>query len=69
MLDSLLVLFLVFVIGLNYWPRYMPIYFWSDYRGDEILKDLELIRDLDINNLRIFLLIRVFMDQDCNVQE
>ncbi len=62
-------LFLVFVIGLNYWPRYMPIYFWSDYWGEEILKDLELIRDLDINSLRIFLLIRVFMDQDCNVKE
>ena len=69
MLDSLLVLFLVFVIGLNYWPRYMPIYFWSDYRGNEILKDLGLIRDLGINSLRIFLLTKVFMDQDCNVEE
>jgi len=63
------VLFLVFVIGLNYWPRYMPIYFWSNYRGNEILKDLELIRDIDINSLRIFLLTKVFMDQDCNVKE
>jgi len=69
MLNSLLVLFLVFVIGLNYWPRYMPIYFWSDYRGNEILKDLELIRDLGINSLRIFLLTKVFMNQDCNVKE
>jgi len=47
----------------------MPIYFWSDYRGDEIQKDLEIIRDLGVNSLRIFLLTKVFMDQGCNVNE
>ena len=62
-------LFLVFVIGLNYWPRYMPIYFWSDYREDEILEDLNIIKELGVNSLRIFLLTKIFLDRDCSVKE
>ncbi|WFO75403.1 cellulase family glycosylhydrolase [Desulfurococcaceae archaeon MEX13E-LK6-19] len=59
----------MFVVGLNYWPSYCPIYFWEKYRGEEIDDDLRVMRELGVNSVRVFLLTRVFMDSECGVKE
>lgn len=45
-----------FLLGVNYWPRRKAMYWWSDFDADEVREDFDLIRDLGLHVVRIFLL-------------
>jgi hypothetical protein len=43
------------VVGVNYYPQATPwTKFWPEYRTTEVLADLDLIKELGLNTIRIF---------------
>jgi endo-1,4-beta-mannosidase len=45
-----------FTLGVNYWPRRKAMYWWSDFDAGEVREEFAVIRDLELNIVRIFLL-------------
>lgn len=45
-----------FTLGVNYWPRRKAMYWWSDFDAGEVREEFAVIRDLELNVVRIFLL-------------
>lgn len=45
-----------FVVGVNYWPRNKAMYWWSDFDAAEVREEFDLIADLGMTVVRIFLL-------------
>ncbi len=45
-----------FILGVNYWPRRKAMYWWSDFDAWEVRDDFSLIRELGLQQVRIFLL-------------
>lgn len=45
-----------FVLGVNYWPRRKAMRWWSDFDGGEVADEFDLIADLGMDVVRIFLL-------------
>lgn len=45
-----------FLTGVNYWPRRKAMYWWSDFDPAEVAEEFDLIADLDMDVVRIFLL-------------
>jgi endo-1,4-beta-mannosidase len=45
-----------FVLGVNYWPRRKAMYWWSDFDAGEVREEFALIRELELNVVRLFLL-------------
>lgn len=50
-----------FVLGVNYWPRRKAMYWWSNFDAAEVAEEFDIIRDLGLNVVRIFLLWDDFM--------
>ncbi len=46
----------LFVLGVNYWPRRMAMYWWNDFYPGEVHEEFALLRDLGLSLVRIFLL-------------
>lgn len=45
-----------FTLGVNYWPRRKAMYWWSDFDPGEVRHEFDVIRELGMNLVRIFLL-------------
>lgn len=45
-----------FTLGVNYWPRRKAMYWWSDFDAGEVRDEFALLRDLNLDVARIFLL-------------
>src|SRR5690554_679332 len=45
-----------FVLGVNYWPRRKAMYWWSDFDPSEVADEFDVISDLGLDVVRIFLL-------------
>ena len=45
-----------FQMGVNYWPRRKAMYWWSEFDAGEVRVEFEMIRELNLNLVRIFLL-------------
>ncbi len=45
-----------FALGVNYWPRQKAMYWWSDFDAGEVADDFDLIADLGMTAVRVFLL-------------
>lgn len=45
-----------FTLGVNYWPRRKAMYWWSDFEVDEVKEEFEIIKDIGMDLVRIFLL-------------
>jgi endo-1,4-beta-mannosidase len=50
-----------FILGVNYWPRRKAMYWWSNFDASEVAEEFDVIRDLGLNVVRIFLLWDDFM--------
>jgi len=56
-----------FVLGVNYWPRRKATYWWSDFDPGEVRDEFDVIRDLGLRLVRIFLLWEDFQPAPANV--
>lgn len=45
-----------FTLGVNYWPRHKAMYWWSDFDAGEVRDEFDVIRQLGLGLVRIFLL-------------
>jgi len=45
-----------FLLGVNYWPRRKAMYWWSNFEAGEVREEFQLIADLGMQVVRIFLL-------------
>jgi endo-1,4-beta-mannosidase len=45
-----------FLTGVNYWPRRKAMYWWSDFDEHEVADEFDLVSDLGMDVVRIFLL-------------
>jgi endo-1,4-beta-mannosidase len=52
-----------FRVGVNYWPRRKAMGWWKDFDGAEVAEDLDLIADLGLSLVRVFLLWEDFQPQ------
>jgi endo-1,4-beta-mannosidase len=56
-----------FTLGVNYWPRRKAMYWWSDFDAGEVRAEFDLIRDLGLNVVRLFLLWDDFQPEPTSV--
>lgn len=45
-----------FTLGVNYWPRRKAMYWWSDFDAGEVREEFDVIRDIGMTVVRLFLL-------------
>jgi endo-1,4-beta-mannosidase len=45
-----------FLLGVNYWPRNKAMYWWGDFDAGEVRAEFDVIRDIGMNVVRLFLL-------------
>ena len=45
-----------FRLGVNYWPRTKAMYWWSDFDGAEVADEFDVIADIGMDTVRVFLL-------------
>jgi endo-1,4-beta-mannosidase len=45
-----------FVFGVNYWPRRKAMYWWSDFDAQEAAEEFDVLKELGLTLVRIFLL-------------
>jgi endo-1,4-beta-mannosidase len=45
-----------FVLGVNYWPRRKAMYWWSDFDAGEVREEFDIIKDIGLRIVRLFLL-------------
>ncbi len=45
-----------FSLGVNYWPRRKAMYWWSDFDANEVREEFNIIHEVGLNVVRIFLL-------------
>src|SRR5690606_24619611 len=45
-----------FVLGGNYWPRRIAMYWWSDFDAGEVREEFDIIKDIGLRIVRLFLL-------------
>ena len=58
-----------FEIGINYWPRKCSLAMWRSRCLDEVIQDLEKIASIGFTSVRIFLLLRDFVDPDLGLRK
>jgi endo-1,4-beta-mannosidase len=46
----------LFTLGVNYWPRRQAMYWWSNFEAAEVREEFEIIQEIGLNLVRIFLL-------------
>lgn len=45
-----------FVLGVNYWPRRKAMYWWPNFDADEVREEFDIIADIGMKVVRVFLL-------------
>ena len=45
-----------FTLGINYWPRRKAMYWWSDFDAGEVREEFNIIKEIGLNVVRLFLL-------------
>jgi len=45
-----------FLLGVNYWPRRKAMYWWSDFDAGEVAEEFDVIADVGMKVVRVFLL-------------
>ena len=45
-----------FILGVNYWPREKAMYWWSDFDAGEVASEFDLMAELGLEVVRLFLL-------------
>lgn len=45
-----------FVLGVNYWPRRKAMYWWSNFDAGEVQEEFQIIKEIGLSLVRIFLL-------------
>jgi endo-1,4-beta-mannosidase len=45
-----------FRLGVNYWPRHKAMYWWADFDAAEVADEFDVISDVGMDTVRIFLL-------------
>ncbi len=45
-----------FVLGINYWPRRKAMYWWKAFDANEVMEEFSLIKELNLDVVRVFLL-------------
>ncbi len=45
-----------FTLGVNYWPRRKAMYWWNNFDAGEVREEFSVIRELELNVVRLFLL-------------
>jgi endo-1,4-beta-mannosidase len=45
-----------FILGVNYWPRRKAMYWWSNFEAGEVREEFEIIKEIGMSLVRIFLL-------------
>jgi len=45
-----------FTLGVNYWPRRKAMYWWSDFDAGEVREEFNIIKEIGLKVLRLFLL-------------
>ena len=45
-----------FILGVNYWPRRKAMHWWSEFDPEEVRGEFDLIAELGLRMVRIFLL-------------
>ena len=56
------VIWVMFLLGVNYWPRRHNIKMWKEWNPDDIREDLDTLRGLGVRALRFFILAEDFFD-------
>jgi endo-1,4-beta-mannosidase len=56
-----------FRVGVNYWPSRKAMYWWRDFDRDEVADDLDIMADLGLSLVRIFLLWEDFQPTPASV--
>jgi endo-1,4-beta-mannosidase len=56
-----------FPLGVNYWPRRKAMYWWQHFERDEVAEEFDLIADLGLRLVRIFLLWQDFQPTPAEV--
>jgi endo-1,4-beta-mannosidase len=58
-----------FVLGVNYWPRCKAMYWWSQFDAGEVREEFDLIKELGLSVVRIFLLWDDFQPEPTSVDK
>jgi endo-1,4-beta-mannosidase len=58
-----------FPVGVNYWPRRKAMYWWKGFDRDEVASEFDVIADLGMTLVRIFLLWEDFQPSAGSVSE
>jgi len=58
-----------FILGVNYWPRRKAMYWWSDFNLVEVDEEFEIISELGLKVVRIFLLWEDFQPEHNGVSQ
>lgn len=45
-----------FTLGVNYWPRRKAMYWWSNFDAGEVREEFNIIKEIGLNVVRLFLL-------------
>jgi len=45
-----------FILGVNYWPRRKAMYWWSNFDAGEVKEEFQVIKEIGMSLVRIFLL-------------
>ncbi len=59
----------MFVLGVNYWPRRSSLDMYREMNLDEVGQDLEEVKNLGFNAVRMFVLLRDFVDENGDLDE
>jgi len=59
----------MFELGANYWPRVSSLAMWREASIEEIESDLKALAELGVRAIRIFVLLRDFVDPDLGIRE
>lgn len=58
-----------FILGVNYWPRRKAMYWWNDFDAGEVREEFEIIHELGLKVIRLFLLWDDFQPQPDSVNK
>ncbi|WP_297092549.1 beta-galactosidase [Thermococcus sp.] len=58
-----------FVLGVNYWPRRKAMFWWKEFEEDEVREEFTVIKELNLDVVRIFLLWEDFQPEPERVDE
>jgi endo-1,4-beta-mannosidase len=58
-----------FNLGVNYWPRRKAMYWWSNFDAGEVREEFNMIKEIGMNVVRLFLLWDDFQPEPTSVSK